>query len=292
MSLLNACVDGVRRDVALAEMTWFGLGGSARYFVSPLSRDHLCDVLGFAADQGLRVRVLGGGANVLVRDDGFDGLVIRLDREAFCSVDFEGETVIAAGGADLMLLSRDCAQMGLGGLEFMAGIPGTVGGAVTMNAGGRYGQFSDVLAWVELMDRTGCVRRVTPDQLDFGYRRSNVGDRIVLGAALRLKRTPKSESVARFQRIWREKKESQPFADHSAGCTFKNPPGQIAGRLIEQAGLKGASMGRARVSDRHANFIVADRGAVASDVLALADMVRDRVKRKTGVVLEMEVDVW
>lgn len=292
MSLSNACAERIQRDVALAERTWFGLGGCARYYCAPESRDQLVAVLRWANGRDVAVRVLGRGANVLVRDEGFDGLVIRLEHEAFCRVTYQGTRVCAGGGANLMTVARDCAKRGLSGLERMAGIPATVGGAVAMNAGGRYGEISEVIESVELMDRDGVVRHVAADAMGFRYRHSDVGDQIVLGAALRLTEAPAGEVVERFQTIWREKSASQPFAEHCAGCMFKNPPGHSAGKIIDDAGLKGASVGKARVSRRHANFILADQGASAADVLALADRVRDEVFARTGLMLEREIDVW
>lgn len=292
MSLSSACAESIQRDVGLAERTWFGLGGSARYFCVPNSRDQLIDVLRWASEQELAVRVLGRGANVLVSDGGFDGLVIRLEHDVFSQSTYQGTRVRVGGGANLMIVARDCAKRGLSGLERLAGIPATVGGAVAMNAGGRYGEISDVIESVELMDRDGVVRHVAADAMGFGYRHSDVGDRIVLSAALRLTDAPADEVVDRFQAIWREKSQSQPFAEHCAGCMFKNPPGHSAGKLIDDAGLKGSSVGKARVSRRHANFILADRGATAADVLALADRVRDEIFARTGLKLEREIDVW
>ena len=292
MNSSSACVEAIRRDVPLAGQTWFGLGGSARYWASPTSRGQLAGVLRWAVEQSIAVRVLGRGANVLVRDRGFDGLVIRLDQPAFCAVRYRGQDVHAGGGANLMHLARDCVRRGLGGIECLAGIPATIGGAVTMNAGGRYGQISDVVESVELMERDGSVHEVGAADLGFGYRRSSVADRVVLGVRFRLSRCSTDDVVGRFHAYWREKSESQPLADHCAGCMFKNPPGMSAGKLIDDSGLKGMHVGRARVSQRHANFIVADRGASADDVLELVRLVRDRVRRRAGVLLELEIDVW
>lgn len=292
MDSSNGFVERIRRNAPLAELTWFKLGGPARYMFSPADIVELQAALRWAADHGLGLRVLGGGANLLVRDAGFDGLVLRLDAPAFTEVRYHGERVTAGAGADLMALTRDCAYRGLSGIECLAGVPGTVGGAVRMNAGGRYGQIGDVVESVRLMERTGRILVLPAGELDFAYRRSAVGERIVIEATLQLVSLPVDEVKSRFQEIWAWKKDSQPMAAHCAGCMFKNPVGDSAGRLIEFAGLKGVTRGRARVSERHGNFIVADEGATAGDVLALVEQVQACVREKTGVKLELEVDVW
>lgn len=292
MSLLSECASSIRRGVPLAGMTWFKLGGAARYMVSPSGVEELRESLQWARQSGTPFKILGGGANVLISDDGFDGLVIRLDQPAFGEVRFDHDRVHVGAGADLMILARDCARRGLSGLECMAGIPGTVGGAVTMNAGGRFGSFGNAVERVSVMDGEGNVRDEPASRMNFGYRRSDVGDRIVLGAVLRLMPAPAERVLERFKECWDFKKRSQPMADHSAGCFFKNPPDESAGRLIDEAGLKGATVGRARVSTCHANFIVADKGATSSEVIKLAEQVRRVVHQKTGIRLEFEIDVW
>lgn len=292
MDWCNGFAERIHRDEPLANCTWYRLGGSARYFFSPANLAELCAVLRSARQANIPVRILGAGANLLVRDRGFDGLVIRLDEPEFCSVVYLGTRVAAGAGADLMQLSRDCSYRGLSGMECLAGIPGTVGGAVTMNAGGRFGQIADVIERVTLLERDGTLRELSRDEMGFGYRKSAVGDRIVIQAVFELHAAPVEVTRERFQEIWRYKKESQPLAAHSAGCVFRNPPGDSAGRLIDQAGLKGAARGRARVSEMHGNFIVADEGATAEDVLALVEQVRAKVREHSGIDLELEIDVW
>lgn len=284
--------DRLRENAPLGELTWFKLGGCARYMFSPSSEGELRDALRAAGEAEIEVRVLGGGANLLVRDDGFDGLVIRLDSPAFQAVEYDGTRVIAGGGADLMMLARDCAGRGLAGFECLAGVPGTVGGAIRMNAGGKYGSISDTVRSVRLMDTDGTTIDVRSRVLGFGYRSSLVGRRIVLGATFELSQEDAESVKERFHRIMGEKKASQPMAAHCAGCMFKNPAGESAGRLIDIAGLKGATAGKARVSELHGNFIVADDGATASDVLTLAQRVQTSVREQTGIDLEMEVEVW
>ena len=292
MDWLNGFDGRLDSNVSLSDLTWFRLGGPAACVLSPRDEDQLADLVRRAQTQGVPWRVLGHGANVLVSDAGVDGIVIRLDEPFFTRIDIEGETVTAGAGADLMKLCTACADGGLAGLECMAGIPGTVGGAVRMNAGGRFGAVSDCLESIRVMRPAGVVETLPRARVGFGYRHSDLDHGIVLSARFRLHGEPAVQVKARIKEYWRLKKESQPIAAHSAGCIFKNPPGDSAGRLIDRAGLKGRTRGHARVSERHANFIVADEGATATDVLDLVDEIRSTVQEKFGVRLDLEIDVW
>ncbi len=292
MNWLNDFRDSIEPNAPLADRTKYRLGGNARWLAAPKSRQDLVRIVRQAAIDEIDVKTLGAGANVLVRDDGFDGIVLRLDQPAFTSIRFDGERVHAGGGADLMGLAQQCARRGLSGLEPMAGIPSTVGGAIRMNAGGRYGEIGNVVDEVCLVDRTGCAHRLARTDLEFGYRSSNIGDGVIVSACFALHACDPLRTVETFKRIWAEKKASQPMAEKSAGCVFKNPPARSAGALIDQAGLKGAAIGGASVSTRHANFIVARPGAKSADVLAVIDRVREVVADRFGVSLELEIDVW
>lgn len=279
-------------DVPLGRLTWFRVGGSARFLFHPRDAEDLSALVRRARLEDVPVKVLGGGANVLVSDDGFDGVVVRLDAPAFSrEVRCEGGLEVGAG-VELMPLSRRCSEQGLAGLEGLAGIPGTVGGAVRMNAGGRFGDFGSVVSEVEILSDDGLIERRTHDALRFGYRRCDVGDGIVLSARLALTQDDPDRVKKKFDECFEYKKASQPLADRSAGCVFKNPPGASAGALIDKAGLKGRAYRLAHVSKRHANFIVTEQGAKASDVLGLIDIVRERVANLCGVQLELEIDVW
>jgi len=292
MDWLNEFDSRVDRNVPLADHTWFGLGGTAGCVVYPRDERQLAAIVRRAEDEQLPWRVLGEGANVLVSDAGVDGLVIRLSEQAFTAVDFNGTTVSAGAGADLMKLARTSVGRGLGGFECLAGIPGTVGGAIRMNAGGRLGEIGDRVEQVRVLRPDGTVHTLPHEQVGFRYRATGLGRAIVLGARFVLQEGDAAELKKQFRRTWARKKDSQPMADYSAGCIFKNPPGESAGRLIDRAGLKGRTHGLARVSERHANFIVADKGATATDVLALVEEVRDIVRREFGIQLETEIDVW
>ncbi len=282
----------VEADVPLSDLTWFRLGGPARRVAHPNCARELGGIFRRALEAGVPVKVLGGGANVLVRDDGFDGLVIRLDEDVFQQVRLDGETVRAGAGADLLKVVRLCCRLGLSGLEGLAGVPGTVGGAIRMNAGGRHGEIGRVVESVDIVDADGSVRHLAKAEVGFGYRRTALDGCLVTGATLRLRADDPGRVYGEFKELWRAKKRSQPIAEHSAGCIFTNPPDESAGRLIDRAGLKGARCGGAAVSDKHANFIVGQRGATAGDVLQLIDRVRNTVSAKFGTDLELEIDVW
>lgn len=245
-----------------------------------------------AVEAGAPLKVLGAGANVLVSDDGFDGIVVRLDSEAFRRIETRGDRLRVASGVDLMPFAKACSREGRAGLECMAGIPASIGGAVRMNAGGRFGEFANVVRGVRVMRPDGQIEEWTRERCGFGYRHSEIGDGIVLSADLELPPDDPAATRRRFEECTAFKQQSQPLGENSAGCIFKNPPGDSAGAMIDRAGLKGTRCGAARVSERHANFIVADSGATASDVLRLIDMVRECVRRDFATELELEIDVW
>jgi UDP-N-acetylmuramate dehydrogenase len=299
MNWLRDFAPRIERDAPIGRLTWYRLGGSAKYLFRPTDRDDLAAFLRRAGEAGLPVRVLGAGANVLVRDGGVNAAVVRLDQPAFRETRIEADGRLDLGaGVDLMVAAKQLSAEGWSGLEGLAGIPGTIGGAVRMNAGGRHGEFGDRVISVDVMDvmdardDVGEIERWPRERVGFGYRCTSLGGRIVLSAQLRLERDDPQRVQARFAERWEEKRAGQPLADHSAGCVFKNPPDEPAGRLIDRAGLKGLRSGGARVSEQHANFIVADRGASADDVLRLIELVRAEVAKRYGFELETEIDVW
>ncbi len=287
-----ACKQLLQQDVSLSDRTWFKLGGSAQNFCAPNDVEELRAVLKWAKESAAPIRVLGGGANLLVRDGSVDGLVLSLSRPDFCRVEIEDTRAKVGAGVDLMQLSRDCSHHGLAGLECLAGIPGTIGGAIAMNAGGRFGCIGDVVQRVRLIDADGIIVDCDARELKFAYRHSALGARLVIGAELKLRQEAAADVKKRFQDNWRFKKESQPLAAHSAGCVFKNPEGHSAGQLIDAAGLKGFGRGKARVSEVHGNFIVADEGACASEVLEVIEHVRGAVKAHCGIQLDTEIAIW
>lgn len=292
MNWLNEFASRARCDVSLGRMTWFRLGGPARWLVQPATVEELSTLVSLAREHEVPLKVLGCGANVLIRDAGFDGVVVRLDQPVFKEVRVDGSRVEVGGGVDLMPLARRLSEQGLCGLECMAGIPATVGGAVRMNAGGKFGSFGDVVKRVRVLGDDGAVEDWSRERVGFGYRKSELGRSIVLSATLELEEEDPALATERFQDCLDFKVSSQPLADKSAGCIFKNPPGTSAGLLIDRAGLKGTRCGGATISSAHANFIVVDRGATASDVLRLIDLVQKRVDRVHDTKLEVEIDIW
>lgn len=283
--------------------TWFGVGGRADRLARPQTIEQLIECVKLDPE----LRVLGDGANLLVDDDGVSELVVELSQGVFRDVAYEEETgrVFAGAGARLPQLINECVRRGLGGLETLAGIPASVGGAVIMNAGGAFGQVCDSIARVHALDRAGREHAFSRAQIDFGYRRSRLNHLIIYGVEFTL--TPGDPTALRdeLKRCMAYKKDTQPLASDSAGCVFKNPTlrkaiegigseGErvSAGMLIDRAGLKGETVGGAEVSDRHANFIVTHDGASARDVIDLIGVVTDCVRETFGVELEREVVVW
>lgn len=270
----------VRSEVRLAPFTTMKVGGPAEHFVEPRDADELSRVLKAARECEVPVRLLGSGANLLVGDEGIRGVVIKLTHWA------RREGLHVQAGYNLAKLVKDTAAEGLSGLEALAGVPATVGGAVRMNAGGRHGETADAIRYVDVMTPEGEIRRLTKPEVGFRYRGNDLGANLVIAAGFELR--PDDGARERFDAILGEKKKSQPLGSHNAGCMFKNPVGGSAGRIIDECGLKGERVGGAHVSCKHANFIVNDGSATASDVLRLVEVIRARVP----VPLELEVLVW
>ena len=282
----------VRLNEPMAPKTWFRLGGPARYFIEPRSRDELSTVVKRLAENNIPMYLLGGGANLLVRDQGVDGAVISLSHSAFSRVLINDRMVRVGAGKDVLKLVLELAKTGLAGLECQAGIPGTVGGEIRMNAGGTFGDIGSTVAEVTVMDSFGQVFTRQRDDLVFSYRRSNINAKIILDALFELTPENPDRLAQRVKEIWMYKRNTQPLKDNSAGCIFRNPDCLSAGKLIDEAGLKGSVVGGAEISQHHANFIVARHGASSADVLALMELARKTVRDKTGIELESEVVIW
>ncbi len=291
--------------------TWFGIGGRARRFARPTTVEQLSECL--RMDPNLRV--LGEGANLLVADAGVEELVVSLAEGNFGRftiglADQRGYATVAAGaGVHLFKLINAAVDAGLTGLENLAGIPASVGGAVMMNAGGKFGSTGDSVSVVHLMDRTGQAHTLKRNQIDFNYRHcalaARAGGAIITGVDFRLRRADPAAVRARLKEATEYKKTTQPLSANSAGCCFKNPTLMqdvpsigttgtrvSAGMLIDKAGCKGLSRGGARVSDQHANFVVAGPGCTAGDVLEVMREARRCVQAKFGITLEPEVVIW
>ena len=285
-------IDCVRENVPLAERTWFKLGGAAQYFAEPTSVDELLAVVQRCRDEGLHVRLLGGGSNVLVRDEGVDGMVVALAHPSFGEINAERRRLTAGGGAKLANAITVSVAAGLAGLEPLVGIPGTVGGALHGNAGTHGGDIGQWAQRVTVMTRGGEILVREHNDLVFAYRQSSLDELVILDAQFELEEEDPTELTKRMQKQWIVKKANLPMAHENTGCIFKNPRGMSAGMLIDQCGLKGQRVGGAEVSQRHANFFIAHPGATAKDVLQLIDVVRNRVAERMGVELETEIEIW
>ncbi|REJ69013.1 MAG: UDP-N-acetylmuramate dehydrogenase [Planctomycetota bacterium] len=292
MSMLTGFEDVVRADVPLSEHTWMHLGGPAEFLAEPTSVEQLGELIRRCREEELPVRLLGGGSNVLVRDEGVKGMVIMLSAPAFESISIEKRRVVAGGGAKLGHVISNVVRSGLAGFETLVGIPGTIGGALHSNAGGRGGDVGQWTVAATVMTHTGEVSQRTREEMSFGYRESSLHELIVLDATFELEEDDPELLTKRMQKQWIVKKAAQPLAHQSAGCIFKNPRGMSAGMLIDQAGLKGTRIGGCVVSDRHANFIIAEEGASSADALALIEDIRNQIEQRLGVELETEIEIW
>ena len=278
-----------RREVPLGPMTTYRVGGPASLLVAAADEDDLASVAKAVEASGLPVLVVGRGSNLLVADAGFPGIAVTLG-EGFAQIRVEGTTVRAGGAVTLPVLARRTAALGLTGLEWAVGVPGSVGGGVRMNAGGHGSDVAATLALARVFDlRTGEATDRQAATLDLGYRRSAItADQVVVEAEFALALGDRERSEAEVAEIVRWRREHQPGGSN-AGSVFANPPGDAAGRLIEAAGLKGHREGSAFVSPKHANFFQADEGGSADDVRTLMVVVRQRVLEATGIDLRAEV---
>lgn len=280
------------RDEPLAPYTWLKIGGPAQYFLRPRSIDELAEVVRCCHENQLPIRILGGGSNVLVRDEGVSGVVVSLADENFSKIEIVDGVVRCGAGTLLSNLISHTVKAGLGGLDALVGIPGTVGGALHGNAGGRSGDIGEFVHSVKVLTAAGEFFTRTEDELSFAYRQSSLNELTILEAEFKLHPDDPEEIARRMRKLWIMKKATQPLTFQSAGCIFKNPRGMSAGLLIDQAGLKGTRVGNAEISDRHANFIVAHPGASSQDVLRLIDLARSKVNEQFRVDLELEIKIW
>ena len=292
MNIFSGLEEIVEKDVPLASFTWYGLGGNADYFIRPKTKEQLSQAAKQCSENGVNIYVLGFGSNLLVRDEGVRGAVIKLEGQCFCDKKFQGEILTVGAGENVGKLVLDCVRKELSGLEALTGIPGSVGGAIRMNAGGSFGDIGGSVESVTLMDKFGNIYEKSKPELVFDYRTVNITAKFVIGAKIKLTRSEPDTILRTIKEIWIYKKNSQPLNTKSAGCVFKNPRGLSSGALIDRAGLKGLSIGGAAVSDKHANFIVANKGCKASDVEKLIGTIKQRVKEKFGIELELEIEIW
>lgn len=292
-------------DEPMKNHTTFMTGGPADYFVMPQSIEQIDGLIKLSKNSNISYYIIGKGSNLLVSDDGFRGIVIQLyDKFADCELITDMADLEAVGdrdagsrhirvkaGMSLIKLGKIASDNGLTGFEFASGIPGTIGGAVVMNAGAYGGEMKDILVSATIMDNDGNIRTLSVSELELGYRTSIIARRgwIVLEAVIMLKNGDKTEIRKRMSELAAKRIEKQPLEYPSAGSTFKRPEGYFAGKLIEDAGLKGASVGGAVVSKKHAGFVVNTGGATSKDIIDLTDMIAKKVYELYGVKLELEV---
>jgi len=292
MNIFSGLDEIVRSNYPLGKCTWYGLGGNAEYFVRPRTAEELKTVVQRCIENNVPIHVLGFGTNLLVKDEGVRGVVIKFEAENFAKVEFDGERVTAGAGCDLGQLVLGCVRNGLSGLEALTGIPGSVGGAVKMNAGGNFGDISSSVESVTLMDKCGTIFTKGKPELEFDYRWSNITAKFILDAKMKLIEADPEQILRTTKEIWIYKKNTQPLNTKNAGCVFRNPRGMAAGALIDRAGLKGLQIGGATVSEKHANFVIAEKGCKSGDVIRLIDAIKNRVKEKFDVDLELEIEIW
>jgi UDP-N-acetylmuramate dehydrogenase len=278
----------VQANALLAPFTWFRVGGPAEFLVRPADADDLAALLR-ALPSTTPVQVIGAASNLIIRDGGLPGVTIRLAR-GFSAITVEPDGVVAGAAALDVTVAETAAAAGLTGLEFLSGIPGTIGGAVAMNAGAYGGDMAHVLSWAECVTRDGDRRRLSAADLAFGYRHANVPPGSVITRA-RLAARPGSGSVitAKMAEIRTSREDSQPIRARTGGSTFRNPDGMKAWELIDASGCRGMRLGGAKVSEKHCNFLINTGAATAAEIEALGEEVRRLVKAATGVMLEWEI---
>ena len=280
----------LREGADLARITWFRVGGPAEVMFRPADADDLCDFLA-ARPRDVALTVIGVGSNLLVRDGGVAGVVIRLGAE-FATIAADGADMVVGAGALDGNVAQASAAAGIAGLEFLAGIPGTIGGGLRMNAGAYGREMKDVLVEADAVDFEGTRHRLTPAGMGMTYRHSNApADYIFTGARLRGTPGARAEIAARIKEIQETRAATQPVRTRTGGSTFKNPEGHKAWQLIDAAGCRGLALGGARVSEQHCNFLINEGTATAADIEALGEEVRRRVAKHSGITLEWEIRI-
>ncbi|CAO4177169.1 UDP-N-acetylmuramate dehydrogenase [Methylorubrum aminovorans] len=274
---------------SLADLTWFRVGGPAQVLFSPADAEDLSQFLA-ALDLSVPVTVIGLGSNLIVRDGGIPGVTIRLGGKAFGSIEIDGETVRAGTAVPDMRLAKAAAEASLDGLAFFRGIPGSVGGALRMNAGAHGGETTDVLVEARGIDRKGELRTFTHAEMGFRYRHSSAPDDVIFtSATFRGRPGDREEIEAEMERVTAAREAAQPIRERTGGSTFKNPEGGKAWQLIDAAGCRGLTMGGAQVSEMHCNFLINRGGATAADIEGLGEEVRRRVREHSGFELHWEI---
>ncbi|UAL54162.1 UDP-N-acetylmuramate dehydrogenase [Bacillus sp. CMF21] len=293
MKLQEAEVGKVVQNEPLAKHTTIKIGGPAEIFVEPSSIENLKKTMDTVTENGVPWRAIGRGSNLLVGDSGIKGVVIKLGK-GLDHLDVDGDTITAGGGYSLIKLTTVISKQGLSGLQFAGGIPGSVGGAVYMNAGAHGSDMSKILVKAHILFEDGTMEWLTAEELEFSYRTSLLQKKrpgICLEAVLKLEKGNREEIVAELQKNKDYRRETQPWDHPNCGSVFRNPLPHYAGQLIQESGLKGYQIGGAKISELHGNFIVNTGNATAKDVLDLIDFVKKTIYEKHGVKMETEVEI-
>ena len=292
MSLADQFPDITRTNEPLAPYTHLKIGGPAEYFLQPRTVEELRAVLAACQSQKIPIRMLGGGFNLLIRDDPVPGAVVRLAAPAFTMIEWDGKRIIAGGGGQLFDLIAFSVRQGLAGLETLVGLRGTVGGSVRCNVGDRSGEIGQAVQRVTVLTDSGTVQVRTRDELTFSEHQSDLDEPVILTVEFELDRDDPDAILKRMRKAWIQRKGAEPFSFQHAARLFRNPAGKSAAGLIDRAGLAKSRVGGAELSERNANYVVAHPGTTAADILRLIDQVRKRVKDRTGVTLERELHFW
>lgn len=291
--LIEANIGKVLENEPLSKHTTIKIGGPADLFIEPSNREDLAKALEIIKNHGAKWRAIGRGSNLLVADKGIEGVVIKLG-SGMDDFELDGEILTVGGGYSIIKLSTIISKKGLSGLEFASGIPGSIGGAVYMNAGAHGSDMSKILVKALVLFEDGTLEWLTNEQLEFSYRTSILQAKkpgICIGAVLKLQKGEKEDIVAVMQKNKDYRRETQPWNYPCAGSIFRNPLPKYAGQLVEEAGLKGHQIGGAQISEMHGNFIVNAGGATAQDVLDLIDFVKKNILERYGVTMETEVEI-
>lgn len=282
----------VRSDELLAAYTSLGIGGPAEYFAEPTNVEELRGVIERASELKLSIKLLGSGSNILIRDEGVAGLVIHLAAPEFSTLEVDGDAIIVGGGCKLAHFITVAAREGFSGPEQLAGIPGTIGGALHHNTDSHGDDIGQWVTNAKVMTRDGKTHDHDANAMNFSYRQSSLTELAILSARFQFKRGASDEISKRLQKQWILRRAGQPTTGERSAYVFKDPGGLNVDNLIEQAGLKGSRMGEVELFTKNASFVVAHQGAVAADVLRLIDMCKSQVSNQLGVELETGIDVW
>lgn len=282
----------IQYDHPLAPHLWLGIGGPARYYAEPTSGDEMVELVRWASQQGVLVRVLGGGSNLIARESGVDGLVISMAAGALCALSTDENRLTAGAGAKLSHVVTHAVGAGLSGLEHLLGIPGTVGGALFSNAGAGGRDIGSVTEKIEVLCRDGSMKSIAAEEAQFSYRRSDLGGDVILSATFRLEKSDLESLTKRMQKLWIVRNSSQTPGISRIAMPFVDPDGATAQRLIADIGLAGTREGGASLIAEQPNLLVASETATSNDCLRLIERVREQVLLQTGIDLQSNLQIW